>query len=59
VVKIATCRMKKKISVSIDEETIELLKEKLGGREFRSRSHMIELAIDEFLKKIQGEENGN
>jgi len=43
--------MKKKLSISIEEETITELEEYVSEGTFRNKSHLIELAIDKFLEK--------
>ena len=42
--------MKKKLSISIEEETIIELEEYVSEGTFRNKSHLIELAIDKFLE---------
>ena len=42
--------MKKKLSISIEEETITELEEHVSEGTFRNKSHLIELAIDKFLE---------
>ncbi|MBI2106300.1 hypothetical protein HYT56_05710 [Candidatus Woesearchaeota archaeon] len=46
--------MKKKLSISIEEEKIMLLEKLVKNGRFRNKSHLIEYSIDKFLK---GEEN--
>jgi len=46
--------MKKKLSISIEEEKIMLLERFVKNGRFRNKSHLIEHSIDKFLK---GEEN--
>ncbi len=41
---------KQKISITIDEELIELLENMLEDTQFRNRSHIIEHSLTEFLK---------
>jgi metal-responsive CopG/Arc/MetJ family transcriptional regulator len=48
--------MKKKISISIEEEMIERLKEALKNEDFRSRSHIIESVLAKYLEK-EGDKN--
>lgn len=47
--------MKKKISITLDEETMKLiektLKEKGKENDFRNRSHIIEFSINKTLKE--------
>lgn len=43
--------MKQKISISIDEEKIKLIEEKLKEGRFRNKSHIIEYSLDKFLKE--------
>ena len=40
---------KQKISITLDEETLKLIENALQGREFRNRSHAIELSINKML----------
>ena len=46
--------MKKKLSISIEEETIEALDSLVEEGNFRNKSHLVESAIDKFI-----EEKGN
>jgi len=46
--------MKKKLSISIEKEKIELLNQLIKGGRFRNKSHLIEYSLDKFLK---GEKN--
>ena len=46
--------MKRKISVSIEEDTIEKLEGYVKTGSFRNKSHVIEFAIDKFM---QGEKD--
>ena len=49
--------MKKKISVSMDEETIREIEKRTGKGLFRNNSHLIEFAVIQLLKnKLIGEE---
>ena len=43
--------MKAKISVSMDEETIKAVEEKVENSIFRNKSHFIELAVQKALKE--------
>ena len=43
--------MKKKISISIEDSTIALVERIVDGSKFRNKSHMIEHAVDLFLKE--------
>ncbi|MEK6914630.1 MAG: hypothetical protein AABW83_03180 [Nanoarchaeota archaeon] len=47
--------MKKKISISIEEKTILKLDDYLSRDIFRNKSHLIELAINKFMEKIENE----
>jgi Arc/MetJ-type ribon-helix-helix transcriptional regulator len=42
--------MKQKISITIEEEMIELIENMLADARFRNRSHVIEYSLMEFLK---------
>lgn len=41
--------MKRKISISIDEKTIEKLENMLENYYFRNKSHIIEIALNKFM----------
>ena len=43
--------MKQKISISIDEKTIKRIKKELIDGVFRSKSHLIELAVIKLLEE--------
>jgi len=43
--------MKQKVSISIDEETIKQIEERLEDGIFRNKSHFIELAVRKLLEK--------
>ena len=47
--------MKQKLSVSIEEDTVELLRELIKDGRFRNQSHIIEYSLNKFLKE---QENG-
>ncbi len=47
--------MKYKISISVDEETLDLIKKGVKNGSFRNRSHAFEYS----LKKIARTENGS
>ena len=47
--------MKKKLSISIEEDKIKLLERLVKDGRFRNKSHLIEYSIDKFLRE---EENG-
>ena len=47
--------MKKKISISVEEKTISKLDSYLKEGTFRNKSHLIELAINKFVEKIENE----
>jgi Arc/MetJ-type ribon-helix-helix transcriptional regulator len=42
--------MKKKLSISIEEETIDKLDDYLNEGTFRNKSHVIEFALNKFMK---------
>ena len=42
--------MKKKLSISVDEEKVALIESKVAEGRFRNKSHMIEYALDSFLR---------
>jgi hypothetical protein len=44
-------RMKKKISISIEQEVLSKIEELARQSTFRNRSHVIELALENFTKK--------
>jgi Arc/MetJ-type ribon-helix-helix transcriptional regulator len=43
--------MKKKLSISIEEQTIDNLDSYLSDGFFRNKSHIIEFAINKFMKE--------
>jgi len=45
--------MKKKISISIEEETLKVLDEILVDGRFRNKSHVIEYSLDKFLEVLK------
>jgi len=49
--------MKHRISISLDEQTLLELKEylRISQRKFRSQSHLVDAAIEQFLKSKRGE----
>jgi len=46
--------MKQKLSVTIDEDKIELLNQIIKEGRFRNKSHLVEYSLNKFLK---GEKN--
>ncbi len=42
--------MKQRISIVLDEETLQLLEEALKDKAYRNRSHAIELMVNKVLK---------
>lgn len=47
--------MKRKISVSLDEKTIEKLGDYILDESFRNKSHVIEFAIKKFMKENEND----
>jgi len=45
--------MKKKLSVSIEESTIDKLDDYISDGTFRNKSHLIELALNKYLKELK------
>ena len=43
--------MKKKVSISIEEDTIEKLENYISNGAFRSKSHLVEFAVDKFMRE--------
>lgn len=43
--------MKRKISVSIDEDSVEKLDEYVENGQFRNKSHVIEFALNKFMQE--------
>ena len=43
--------MKQKISISIEEETISIIENILKEGQFRSKSHILEYSLNQFLKE--------
>ncbi len=46
--------MKVKVSISIDENTIKQVEEKLQNGAFRNKSHFVEFAVNKLLKENDG-----
>ncbi len=46
-------KMKHKLSISIDRETLEKMNEVLNSGKFRNKSHVVEYAVNRFLKDDQ------
>ena len=44
-------KMKQKLSISIDDETLSLIDHKLAEGLFMNKSHFIEYAVKRFLKE--------
>ena len=42
--------MKKKVSISVEESTIEKLEEYISDGAFRNKSHVIEFAVNKFME---------
>ena len=42
--------MKQKLSISIDKETIEKLNSYISEGSFRNKSHVVEFALNKFMK---------
>ena len=47
-------KMKLKLSVSLDEETIAEIQKQLHSGRFRNKSHVVEYAIKKLLEKEDG-----
>lgn len=47
--------MKKKLSISMDEEKVKLIEVIVSEGRFRNKSHIIEYALDSYLKNTCGE----
>lgn len=47
--------MKRKLSISIEEETIGRVQQLVGTGSFRNNSHLIELAVNKLLNEIKNE----
>ena len=45
--------MKSKISISVDEETLEKIDESISKKKFRNRSHAFEFALNEILIEVE------
>lgn len=43
--------MKQKISITMEEEIVQELEQLLEGTRFRNKSHIIEHAVDKFLRE--------
>jgi len=49
-------KMKQKISVTIDENTLNLLDEIMKEGLFRNKSHIIEFSLNKFIRELKNEE---
>lgn len=47
--------MKSRISITLDEETVEILNSLLKDSKYRNRSHVVELAIELLKKEMEKE----
>ena len=47
--------MKKKLSISIEEETINILESLVKQENFRNKSHLVESALNKFIEEKQNE----
>ena len=47
--------MKQKLSISIDEETIEKLGDYITEGSFRNKSHVVEFALNKFMQGSKNE----
>ena len=43
--------MKEKLSVTVDEKTLQLVDEAIDGGNFRNRSHVVEFGLHKLLKE--------
>ncbi len=43
--------MKKKLSISIDEEILQKIEESLKERTFRNKSHLVEIALERLFEE--------
>ncbi len=47
--------MKRKISVSIEEKTVDVLVDYVSEGSFRNKSHVVEFAINKLIKERENE----
>jgi len=47
--------MKQKLSVTIDEEKVEIIENLLKEGKFRNRSHILEYSLNKFLKEVKND----
>ena len=47
--------MKQKLSISIEENLVVIVENMLKKPEFRNKSHIVEVALNEFIKNMQEE----
>lgn len=47
--------MKKKLSISIEEKTIEKLNDYVSNGDFRNKSHFVEFAVNKFMKEREND----
>jgi len=48
--------MKERISVTLDKETLELLNSIVQSKKYRNKSHAVESAIEDLVKKEEEKE---
>ena len=48
-------KMKKKLSVTVEERSVDLMENMLGDGRFRNRSHIIEFALNKLIEENQNE----
>ena len=49
--KVVRIKMKQKVSISLGEDTLKKVEEKLTEGLFRNKSHIIEYSVNKFLEK--------
>ena len=42
--------MKRQVCVTLDEKSVAKIREKINGTRYRSKSHFIECAVEDYLK---------
>ena len=52
VVSVVFSRMEKKISITIEEDTLEMITKHVDSDMYRNKSHFIELAVNNHIKEI-------
>ncbi len=47
--------MKRKLSITVDEDTIKLIEKLVEGNRFRNKSHVVEYSVNKVLKEEEND----